>query len=146
MYLRFGSPPENGRVYKRRPGAYALLLRDDQILLTEQTADSLPEPEIQLPGGGIDPGESPVHALHREVFEETGWSIGQPVCMGMFRRFTYMPEYDLYAEKICTIYVARPALRLGPPLEQGHRAVWMGIDAAKRELTPWGPVFRIAGI
>jgi 8-oxo-dGTP diphosphatase len=36
-----------------------------------------------------------------------------------------MPEYDLWAEKLCTIYVARPVLRIGPPTEAGHKAVWM---------------------
>jgi 8-oxo-dGTP diphosphatase len=28
------------------------------------------------------------------------------------------------AEKICTIYFARPVLRMGPPTEAGHTAVW----------------------
>ncbi|MFF5342243.1 NUDIX domain-containing protein [Streptomyces althioticus] len=27
-----------------------------------------------LPGGGMDPGESPLEAAEREVREETGWS------------------------------------------------------------------------
>lgn len=84
-----------------------------------------PDAEFQLPGGGIDPGESPIQALHREVFEETGWSIAAPRKFGIFRRFVFMPEYDRWAEKICHIYVARPCRRLGPPRETGHSAVWM---------------------
>jgi 8-oxo-dGTP diphosphatase len=35
-----------------------------------------------------------------------------------------MPEYDKWAEKVCTIYLARPTLRLGPPTEAGHTALW----------------------
>lgn len=89
------------------------------------THQSEPLPEFQLPGGGIDPGESPVAALHREVFEETGWSIAALRRIGTFRRFTYMPEYDLWAEKLCMIYLARPVRRIGPPTETGHMAVWM---------------------
>jgi 8-oxo-dGTP diphosphatase len=35
-----------------------------------------------------------------------------------------MPDYDMWAEKVCTIYVARPTLCQGPPSEAGHTAVW----------------------
>ncbi len=85
---------------------------------------------ISFPGGGIDPGEHPIAALHREVFEETGWRIALDRRLGAFRRFTYMPEYDLWAEKLCTVYLARPVRRLGPPSEAGHRAVWLSVPAA----------------
>lgn len=122
MIPRYGPPPEPGRHYTRRPGAYAVLWRQGQVLLTHQDE---PWPEYQLPGGGIDPGESPVQALHREVFEETGWRIAHPRRLGAFRRFTYMPEYDLWAEKLCLIYLARPVRRLDAPSEPGHRAEWM---------------------
>lgn len=139
MIRRFGTPPEAGRVYKHRPGAYVVLLRGDDMLVTRQEASkTLPEPEYQLPGGGIDPGESPILTLHREVFEETGWSITAPRRLGAFRRFTYMPDYDLYAEKLCTIYVAQPARRMGPPAEVGHTAIWLPRMAASQMLANSG--------
>lgn len=122
MIKRFGPSPINGQNYHFRPGAYAILPRNGRILATYQAA---PHYEYQLPGGGIDAGEHPIAALHREVFEETGWSIGPPRKVGSFRRFVYMPEYDMHAEKLCHIYMARPILRRGPPSEAGHSAVWM---------------------
>lgn len=122
MIRRYGEPPKAGQRYTRRPGVYAILLRGGQILVTHQAE---PQPEIQLPGGGIDPGEHPLPALHREVIEETGWRIAVQRRLWAFRRFTYMPEYDLWAEKLCTVYLARPVHRLGPPTEPGHTAVWM---------------------
>lgn len=121
MIRRYGEPVRAGQRYVLRPGAYAILPRGGAVLLTHQAE---PEPEFQLPGGGIDPGESAVRALHREAFEETGWRIGPPRRLGAFRRFTWMPEYDIWAEKICHIYLARPVRQLGPPSEPGHLAVW----------------------
>jgi len=127
MIRRYGEPVKPGQRYRRRPGVYAVLLRGNSVLTTFQQA---PVPEFQLPGGGIDAGEQPVAALHREVIEETGWKIDVVRRIGAFRRFTYMPEYDLWAEKLCAVYLARPILRLGPPSEAGHTAVWLPVDEA----------------
>ena len=127
MIRRIGESVKADMRYRQRAGAYAVLLRGRDVLLTHQ-AD--PVPEFQLPGGGIDPGESPLVALYREVMEETGWRIAAPRRLGAFRRFTYMPEYDLWAEKVCHVYLARPARRLGPPTEPGHTEIWAPLPVA----------------
>ncbi len=124
---RFGEPVEPGRTYRTRPGAYAVIRAGAKVLITEQ---AVPRREFQLPGGGIDPGESPLPALHRECLEETGWRIRVLRRLGAFQRYTYMPEYDLWARKICHVYLARPVLRLGDPHEPGHRALWMPVATA----------------
>jgi 8-oxo-dGTP diphosphatase len=132
---RYGEPVRAGQKYKLRPGAYAILLRGSDLLLTHQAA---PEPEFQLPGGGIDPGESPIRALHREVYEETGWHISVPRRLGAFRRFAYMPEYDMWAEKVANIFLARPTLQVGPPTEAGHTAIWCPMKQAPELLANAG--------
>ena len=143
MIKRYGNSPKPGQNYVLRPGAYAILPREGQLLLTYQGD---PHFEFQLPGGGIDPGESPIQALHREVFEETGWRIGKPMRLGVFRRFTYMPEYGINAEKICHIYLARPVRPHGPPSEAGHEAVWMNPRDAVQEIANDGDAAFIAGL
>lgn len=124
---RFGKPRVDGQTYRTRPGVYAILPRVGRVLLTYQAGL---QNEFQLPGGGIDPGESPIAALHREVFEETGWRISAPRRLGVYRRYVYMPEYDLWAEKICHIYRAFPVRALSEPTEKDHSAHWVSPEQA----------------
>ncbi|MFD0859519.1 NUDIX hydrolase [Roseovarius aquimarinus] len=131
MIPRVGEPPLPGQRYRLRHGVYALLPARNGLLVTLQHD---PEPELQLPGGGIDPGESPLRALHREVMEETGWTIAAPRRMGAFRRFVFMPEYDMWAEKLCTIYLAQPVRQVRAPTEPGHTALVVDAGMAAAEL------------
>ena len=124
---RYGEPPRPGRAYRDRPGAYAVVRDGRDVLVTEQAE---PEREFQLPGGGIDPGEGVLRALHRECLEETGWRIRVLRRLGAFQRYAWMPEYDLWARKVCHVYLARPVRRLGPPAEPAHSAIWMPIGTA----------------
>lgn len=135
MIPRFGLPPESGRPYRARPGAYGLLVRDGEALLTLQTS---PEPDLQLPGGGIDPGEGAIRALHREVFEETGWAIAAPRRIAAYRRFAWLPDYGYWAEKICTIWLARPVSRRGDPSEPDHTPIWVPLRDVPDILTEPG--------
>ena len=138
MIRRFGESVKNDISYTRRSGVYALLPIKQNLLLTHQNA---PEPEFQLPGGGIDLDEHPIKALHREVMEETGWIIGRPKKIGAFRRFVYMPEYNMRAEKLCHIYLAKPILKKSEPTEADHTAVFVDIDVAYQILAVDGDAY-----
>lgn len=57
---------------RQRVAAYAVILREGQILLS-RLAPHLTSDELwTLPGGGIEHGEDPREAVVREIFEETG--------------------------------------------------------------------------
>lgn len=62
----------------RRLGAYAVVLDDDRLLLTQLARDTPAPGAWTLPGGGIDPGESPLDAVVREVREETAHDLVAP--------------------------------------------------------------------
>lgn len=135
MILQYGRSSRPDQHHCRRPGAYGLLVRDGRLLLTRQAT---PKPEFQLPGGGIDAGEGGLRALHREVFEETGWAIGHARWLGTYRRFAVMPEDGRFVEKLCHVWIARPVLRRSLPTEPHHTAHWTSPHAALRLLADPG--------
>ena len=67
-------PGEEALPYQRA-AAYGVVTSDRGILLTELSALTSAPGRWTLPGGGLDPGEAPVAALHREVWEESGQEV-----------------------------------------------------------------------
>jgi 8-oxo-dGTP diphosphatase len=59
----------------QRVAAYAVVIRDGQILLSRLAPHVSREGLWTLPGGGLDHGEDPRDAVVREVHEETGLSL-----------------------------------------------------------------------
>lgn len=51
-----------------RQSVYALLIKNDKILMVQKKSNSL----WDFPGGGIDPGETIEQAITREISEELG--------------------------------------------------------------------------
>jgi 8-oxo-dGTP diphosphatase len=56
-------------VIDTRVGAYGVIVRDGSVLLSHWTEGGL----WTLPGGGLDPGETPADGAVREIREETGY-------------------------------------------------------------------------
>lgn len=67
--------PSRARMHQRL-GAYALVV-DEERLLMSQLSDRVTSAAglWSLPGGGVDPGEEPVHGVVREVHEEAGQHV-----------------------------------------------------------------------
>ena len=141
----FGKKVNHKIRYQRRVGAYGIILHKKKLLLTEQiTTDK--GIEIQLPGGGWNDNESPIHALYREVLEETGWGIKILKKEGVFQRFTYMPEYKIWAHKICHIYRCAATIRKTEKLEKNHRFLIMDKKKALKTVVDTGFKYFIQNI
>ena len=122
--------------YQRRVGAYGIILQENNLILTE----------LQLPGGGSNENESLIRALYREVIEETGWGIKVLKKEGIFQRFTYMPEYKIWAHKICHIYRCAATMRKTEHLEKNHRSVIMNKKNALEKVVDTGFKYFIQNI
>ena len=120
----FGEKVDRKVIYQRRVGAYGVILHNKKLLLTEQITSGN-NIDVQLPGGGSNKGESLMRTLYREVLEETGWGIKVLKKYGVFQRFTYMPEYTIWAHKICHVYKCVATIRKTRILEKNHRLVFM---------------------
>ena len=57
---------------QQRVSAYAVAIADSEILLARIAPGYPGAGSWTLPGGGLDWGEAPDEALHRELYEETG--------------------------------------------------------------------------
>ena len=57
---------------RQRISTYAVIVKDGQILLARIATGYPGAGSWTLPGGGVDWGEHPEDALHRELYEETG--------------------------------------------------------------------------
>jgi 8-oxo-dGTP pyrophosphatase MutT (NUDIX family) len=58
------------------------LTADGQVLLVRQFRHGTREVSLELPGGVVEPGQSPLETARRELMEETGYEAGElePLC------------------------------------------------------------------
>lgn len=66
---------EGNQASLRHAVIHALMIRDNQILLTRRAEKLLEGGKWSLPGGFIDRDETIEEAVRREVKEESGWEI-----------------------------------------------------------------------
>lgn len=64
--------------------AVVVIDNDDNILLVNQYRQPVGKELLEIPAGGIDPGESPEDAVRRELREETGFAPGNIERLGGF--------------------------------------------------------------
>jgi 8-oxo-dGTP diphosphatase len=66
-----GSPVRDPASYPYRETARAVVFDGPKVALLHVTAEHF----YKLPGGGVEPGETILQTLHREIMEEIGYKI-----------------------------------------------------------------------
>lgn len=69
-----------------RPSVYAIVIKDNKLLVSPQING------YDLPGGGVELGETLEVALVREVFEETGLTVNNPRLVKAATSFFKLPK------------------------------------------------------
>src|SRR5699024_7564518 len=70
-------------IRRQRVAAYALVRREEKVLLTRISGRGHHPGAWTLPGGGVDHGEEPADALVREVAEECGTTCTPGALLGV---------------------------------------------------------------
>jgi 8-oxo-dGTP pyrophosphatase MutT (NUDIX family) len=86
---------------------------DGRVVMVRQYRHGLGELTLEIPGGMIDPGESPAEAAARELLEETGYRAAELVPIG-----TTSPNPALFGNRVHS-FLGRDARRVGEVRNDG---------------------------
>ena len=121
---QFGQPPP-GASPPDRPAAFAVIEREGQVALVE--VDRINRGRVfDLPGGGIDPGETAAEAAVRECGEEAGLVVALDAEPFVLADHYFLHNDDVVRNTRGSFFVGRvmaedPALHI----EDDHTLVWM---------------------
>lgn len=139
----FGRPLV-GQTHYPRAGGYGILARDGRIAMTKIGRLSVSYIEYEVPGGGIDEGESAEQACVREFLEETGLlvKVGRKICE--FNQFYGRRGEQAYLNHSHVFEVEWVADRPSAKIEADHELVWMSplevIKLCNKEGFAWAVV------
>jgi len=106
--------------------AQAVIVGDEGVLLTVRRDLR----GWELPGGTIDPGETPEAAVVREVREETGLEVEIERPIGRWTRTGFLPH-------TAWIFRCRPLSGMLTPSPETPRVAWWDPEALPGTLFPW---------
>ena len=130
-----------GIEYIDRPGVYAVIENDtDQIAVIEAASGFF------LPGGGIDPGETELEALKRELMEETGYQISVIGELGTAVEYIEASSENAYCRIQSRFYRVELETKTGDGVERDQRLVWLPREKAIKGLRRQSQVWAVQGM
>jgi 8-oxo-dGTP diphosphatase len=136
---QFGQPAP-GRTYPDRPAAFAVVEHDGAIAVVRVTFAG-GGGRLDLPGGGVDPGETAAEAAARECGEEAGLAVA--VEGEIARADHYFTNEDDSRDNTRGTFFAARLIAAAPELkiEDDHALEWMAphdaLAALDRESHVW---------
>jgi 8-oxo-dGTP diphosphatase len=115
-----------GILYRERPSAYGLILDEDGHLLVCRTPRL-----VVLPGGGIDPGETPEAAMVREVAEETGLVVTSAKLLCRADQYVERMSAKPCVNKLGYFFLASAEDRGLAPEDDDHECLWLEMAEAQ---------------
>jgi 8-oxo-dGTP diphosphatase len=120
----FGEKTE-GIQYKERKAVYALIVNENDEIAVIKT-----ERGYFLPGGGLEKNETIKKCLHRELLEETGYSIEIKKFIGTAAIYEFSPKLKEYLKGIGYFYKVNLIKKISEPIENDHYLVWLKKEEA----------------
>lgn len=124
--------PEPAKPVRHKVVAYISRL-PDELLVFEHTAE-FPTAGVQVPAGGVAAGEAPATAVVREVREETGLTLDNPIYLETRNRLVISQSVILHY-----FWLRAPD---DTPERWEHRVRGEGVDAGMLFLARFAPMAR----
>lgn len=129
---QFGDP-EPGCDHRDRPAAFGIIERNGEIalVLVEKPGHA---PWRDLPGGALDPGETPEEAVVREFGEETGLKVAPQAAFARADQYFVNTDGEAFNNRATFFTLSLEGEDAGLKVEADHTLVWMAPEAALRAL------------
>jgi len=124
--IQFGTPPNTDFI--SRPGSYAVFFNEQHKAGIVRTDRGY----YFLAGGGIEAGEKPEEAMHRELHEEAGIVQAEvKAFLGMVTEYHHEMPSDKHYKKDAHLYLVEPQLILpDEKTEDDHTLLWLPVEEA----------------
>jgi len=83
------------------------LTGDNDVIMIRQYRHGTRDITLEIPGGLVDPGDTPLDAAHRELFEETGYRADEMIPLG------YVHPNPAIQNNRCYTFLARDVIPVG---------------------------------